>query len=661
MKKISKIIALFLAVLMCVSGLALSATAEPEDAPVENSGADSSAVTDGETPSEPETSEPDSTAYNVSISVGKGGLITAGGVAVYGGNSDNVSVNAGESLVLNIFPDKDFALESLTVNGTAVEVSGNGYTLSGVSADTQVVATFKSTIVVEYNLTIGASGNGTVAFDGTSVKDGTSQAIKVTSDKTVTITLTPEEGYAVKSLTVNGTEVSVENNSYVINGLTQDTTVVAVFAERLYNVTFNLTGKGSIQIMNKDTNEVLGEVSSDGTAPVSKTFQLKGYIKFQITTNGTYDIACGEPNNGNVGDLWFFSPITRDSENNIVFSEGGTGDTDDPDNPDTPDNPGDPGTLHTVQITVGSAGTVTAGEKTVNGGTGTNILVNSGDTLVLAVVPDEGYEVKTFTVNGVAIQLADNTYTLESIAANATVFVDFKVIGSTEEPDNVIDVEDIDWTADDVEVDVNGKEISVSVFDKIATSAPLADKFVTFVASDGRFSVPYGNAGSFSGETVKLSVLSLASGDDYSKLLALYGNDVNAFKAYSVQLSGVDSLPANTKITLDLGGFTVDGLKVYEYNGTLLIEKASGGATVSYDNEKILVCAASDGVKEATDESDDDSSVTVTVSGNDADTDPSEDSDEGGNGTLIVVLVIVLVAVLGAAALFIVKWRQEKF
>ena len=303
---------------------------------------------------------------------------------------------------------------------------------------------------------------------------------------------------------------------------------------------------------------------------------------------------------------------------------------------------------------------VNAGEKTVNGGTGTNVLVNSGETLVLTVVPNEGYEVKSFTVNGEAVELVDNVYTLEHIAANATIFVDFKVIGSTEEPDNLISVEDIDWTAENLEIDVTDKEISADVFDKIATGAPIADKFVTFVTANGKFQVPYGSAGTFSGERVKLSILPLASGEDYVKLLALYGNDVNAFKAYSVQLDGVNSLPANTKITLDLGGFSAEGLNVYEYNGTLLIKKASGTEAFGYENDKILVCAASDGAGEKP-ESDEDSSVTVSVAEDDTDSDASEDSEEGGNGTLIVVLVIVLVAVLGAAALFVVKWRQEKF
>lgn len=36
-------------------------------------------------------------------------------------------------------------------------------------------------------------------------------------------------------------------------------------------------------------------------------------------------------------------------------------------------------------------------------------------------------------------------------------------------------------------------------------------------------------------------------------------------------------------------------------------------------------------------------------------------ADKGGSGTVLVVIIVIIVAVAGAAALFIVKWRQERF
>ena len=49
------------------------------------------------------------------------------------------------------------------------------------------------------------------------------------------------------------------------------------------------------------------------------------------------------------------------------------------------------------------------------------------------------------------------------------------------------------------------------------------------------------------------------------------------------------------------------------------------------------------------------------VEGNVGDTSEGEDDEDGSYATVIVILIVALVAVAGAAALFIVKWRQEKF
>ena len=38
-----------------------------------------------------------------------------------------------------------------------------------------------------------------------------------------------------------------------------------------------------------------------------------------------------------------------------------------------------------------------------------------------------------------------------------------------------------------------------------------------------------------------------------------------------------------------------------------------------------------------------------------------DDSGDGSSAGLIVAIIIIVVAIAGAAALFIVKWRQEKF
>ena len=68
--------------------------------------------------------------------------ITGGGVT-----ADNYSPKYGDDVTITIEEDEDRNLTSLTVNGTDVTaaVSGNQYTITGVSANIAVVATFTST------------------------------------------------------------------------------------------------------------------------------------------------------------------------------------------------------------------------------------------------------------------------------------------------------------------------------------------------------------------------------------------------------------------------------------------------------------------------------------------------------------------------------------
>jgi hypothetical protein len=50
------------------------------------------------------------------------------------------------------------------------------------------------------------------------------------------------------------------------------------------------------------------------------------------------------------------------------------------------------------------------------------------------------------------------------------------------------------------------------------------------------------------------------------------------------------------------------------------------------------------------------------LQGNSGGENSADGSDEGGsNAGLIVAIIIIVVAIGGATALFIVKWRQEKF
>ena len=101
-----------------------------------------------------------------------------------------------------------------------------------------------------YDLTISATGNGSAAYSGTSIRNK-SQTFSVVEGTNATITFTPDAGYRIKSVKKNGTEVtsSVSNNKYTVSNISANTTVAVVFEEipqTYYDLTISASGNGSV-------------------------------------------------------------------------------------------------------------------------------------------------------------------------------------------------------------------------------------------------------------------------------------------------------------------------------------------------------------------------------------------------------------------------------
>lgn len=740
MKKFSKIIAIFLAALMAVSGLAVTVLAEPEDTPAEAPVEDpapelepSEAPTESETSEEPsddptvepsddptvepsddpavessddpavssdlssdDSSEPvvdpePTVEYTVDVWVGANGSVVANGREIAGGRGFGFTVDAGGSVEIAITPNDGYELDSVEVNGAKIEVSGNAYTLSDVSANTEINITFKEyvPVITDYEVVLEAEGNGTISAGDKSATNGKTDAFLVNKDNGITITVSADEGYELKSLTVNGNSVEVTNGTYVLKNLTENVTVKAVFREFTYDVTFELIGKGSVEIRETHGGALIGTLSSNGSETVSKTFAIKGIaIKFFMTNDGICQVFCQEPNRVYNEDTktFYISPISMDSKITIEFKESSNDPVDPPvDDPVDPpvDDPVDPpvddpvkppvdnpggSSVYTLTFAVEMGGTVTFGDgviSAVDSFTEATRIVTAGETKALVITPSEGFEFEFLRIDGTDVEITDNTYTFESISANMSVEIGFKKL--SDPTDNVITSDEVDWEQETVTIDTTDKVIDKSVFDYIATLEG-ADKYVVFTTANGSFHVPYGKALQMEGDSVQISLVPLTDGDDYSGLLAKYGDDAAAFKAYALSAN----LPEGTLVSFNLDNLA-EGSKLYVYVSSVLGEKADltveNGKTlpVPYSGESILVIAANGGAEQPPEDGNDESgdeSVVVVVSDDETEDevvdDTSEDS-EGGSGTVIVIIIIVLVAILGAAALFIVKWRQEKF
>ncbi len=78
--------------------------------------------------------EPVNGTFTLTVSSGSGGTISPSGT---------IAVDKGSNKTFTITPDKNYALDTLKVDGSAVTVSGNTYTLSNIQAAHTIRATFK--------------------------------------------------------------------------------------------------------------------------------------------------------------------------------------------------------------------------------------------------------------------------------------------------------------------------------------------------------------------------------------------------------------------------------------------------------------------------------------------------------------------------------------
>ncbi|MDY3793198.1 MAG: Ig-like domain-containing protein [Oscillospiraceae bacterium] len=140
--------------------------------------------------------EPDE--FDIAVSKTANGTVTV---------KDNITAAVkGKNIELIVTPAKGYELDTLTVNGTAIE--GTSFVMP--EANVTVAATFKKSA---YTVTVTSSEGGKAEADKTTAQMG----------DTVKITATPANGYKLSSITVNGTaitgasfEMSAENAAVVV-------------------------------------------------------------------------------------------------------------------------------------------------------------------------------------------------------------------------------------------------------------------------------------------------------------------------------------------------------------------------------------------------------------------------------------------------------------
>ena len=327
-------------------------------------------------------------------------------------NGSAINVIASTNVQLSIVPNQGYHLKKVTVGGVdkTSEVRNNQLTITSISKNQEISILFEKDAPVSYIVKVSYNEGGTVKVNNNKVDNGTSTT--VTASTNVQLSIVPNSGYHLKSVTVGGVDKmsEVRNNQLTITSISKNQEISILFekdASINYTVKVSYNEGGKIKVNN---NFVDNGTITTVTVPADVQLSVvpdKGYHLKQIVVGGV-----DKSNEVKENQLFFYS-ISENLEVSVAFEK------------DVP-------TSYTLSINRSGSG----GYVKVNGqNVGDETISIPASGVILTFVPDEThpeykYRVHRVTLNGKDItdQIKDNSYTILSPSENLSLYVDFKEI-----------------------------------------------------------------------------------------------------------------------------------------------------------------------------------------------------------------------------------------
>ena len=205
--------------------------------------------------------------YTITASAGTGGAISPTGAVV---------VARGGSANFVITPNYGYTINQVTVDGVN-QGAITTYSFSGVTANHTISATFNAS--VQHTITASAGANGTIAPSGAvSVPDGGNQ----------TFTMTPDSGYDVLNVVVDGGNFG-PLTSYTFNNVTANHTISVTFVPRVFSVNHTSLGANGSVISTWGMFTKTGATGFDPTVQTLTDPVTSQSVKWAKPAAGTLD------------------------------------------------------------------------------------------------------------------------------------------------------------------------------------------------------------------------------------------------------------------------------------------------------------------------------------------------------------------------------------
>ena len=270
----------------------------------------------------------------------------------------------GDEITVTVTPDAGYSVLAIKVNGVAI--SGTTFTVDG---NAHVTIELLGT---EYTITIDQAENGEI----------TSEVSKSCAGETVTLTVSPSEGYNLANLEIksDGKDVArvINGNIVTFTMPAGNVTISATFAQNVNEVKINPTENGNVFATPVNALEGAEVVLTVSPATGYKLKSLKvmfGETEIAVVNN-KFTMPAGEVTISATFEVEQYTITTEGTEN----------------------------------------GTFVVSKTTAN----------YNDEIAITITPNQGYELDKIYINGVALDNGSTTFMMP--ASNVTVKVTFKKI-----------------------------------------------------------------------------------------------------------------------------------------------------------------------------------------------------------------------------------------
>ena len=342
--------------------------------------------------------------YIVKVFYDEGGVVKVNNRLIADGSS--TSVTASTDVRLSIVPNQGYHLKSVTIGriDKTSEVISNQLTISSISKNQEISILFEKDAPVSYTVKVSYNEGGTVKVNNNKVDNGTSTT--VTASTNVQLSIVPNSGYHLKSVTVGGVDKTseVSNNQLTITSISKNQEISILFekdAPVSYTVKVSYNEGGTVKVNN---NKVDNGTSTTVTASTNVQLSIvpnSGYHLKSVTVGGVDKTS--EVRNNQLT----ITSISKNQEISILFEK-------------------DASINYTVKVSYNEGGKIKVNNNFVDNGTITTVTVPAD--VQLSVVPDKGYHLKQIMVGSVdkTNEVKENQLFFYSISENLEVSVAFE-------------------------------------------------------------------------------------------------------------------------------------------------------------------------------------------------------------------------------------------